>query len=121
MSEWDVVYSYTREQALQDGVLLDVSKMAKEAGIKYPTAVTAAVWSIIETFPERCGQSVEGRLWDTLFLFRMAASKQTGQEVQFKVGYQQEEGVQETALWGWCGPGDTEDPVLTIMVEGEDY
>jgi hypothetical protein len=120
MSEWDVVYSYTREQALQDGVLVDVSKMAKEVGIKYPTAVTAAIWSIIETFPAGYGQSVEGRLWDTLFLFRTAASKQTGQEVHFKVGYRQEAGVEETSLWGWCGPGDTQDPVITLMLEGED-
>lgn len=120
MSEWDVIYSYTREQALQDGVLVDVSQMAKEAGIKYPTAVTAAIWNIISTFPDGDGQSVEGRLWDTLFLFRIAASKKIGQEVHFKVGYQQEAGVQETALWGWCGPGDTQDPVLTIMLESED-
>jgi hypothetical protein len=116
----EIIYSYTREQALQDGVLVDVSSMAKEAGFKHPTAVSAEVWSIISAFPDGYGQSVEGRLWDTLFLFRIAASKQAGQEVHFTIGYQQEGGVQETALWGWCGPGDTADPVLTIMVEGED-
>jgi hypothetical protein len=32
---WDdaeVIYAYTRAQALEDGVLVDVSEMAKEAG-----------------------------------------------------------------------------------------
>jgi len=30
-----VIYAYTRAQAIEDGVLVDVSKMAKEAGIKF--------------------------------------------------------------------------------------
>jgi type I site-specific restriction endonuclease len=32
----DVIYSYTRKQAIEDGVLVDITEMAKEAGIKYP-------------------------------------------------------------------------------------
>jgi len=119
-ADWDVIYSYSRAQALSDGVLVDVSKMAKEAGIKYPTAVTSAVWSIIESFPEGHGQSVEGRLWDTLWMFRLAAQKQNGQEVHFSVLFKMDEGTEEVKMWGWCGPGDTEEPVITVMLEGED-
>ena len=37
----DLIYSYTRAQALADGVLVDVSQMASEAGFRYPTAITA--------------------------------------------------------------------------------
>jgi hypothetical protein len=118
--EWGIIYSYSREQALADRVLVDVSKMAKEAGIKYPTAVTAAVWSIIERLPEGHEQSVEGRLWDTLWMFRLAAQKQNGQEVHFSVLYAMDNGTDEVKMWGWCGPGDTEDPVITLMLEGED-
>ena len=40
----DVIYQYTRAQAIEDGVLIDVSETAREAGITFPTAVTAAVW-----------------------------------------------------------------------------
>ena len=40
--DWDVVSAYSRAQAIEDGVLVDVSQTAKEAGIKYPTAVTHA-------------------------------------------------------------------------------
>ncbi len=120
MDEWDVIYSYTRAQALADGTLVDVTTLAKEVGIKWPTAVTARVWALLSTFPEKSGQSVMGRLWDTLCLFAVVAKKTNSQEVHFKVAYQQEGGLQEVELWGWCGPGDTPDPVLTIMVEGED-
>ena len=35
-----VIYTYTRAQAIEDGVLVDVSTLAAEAGIRYPTAVT---------------------------------------------------------------------------------
>ena len=44
---WDdaeIIYPYTRAQALEDGVLVDVSEIAKEAGIKFPVALTAAVY-----------------------------------------------------------------------------
>ena len=118
--ERDVIYSYTRKQALQEGVLVDVSKMAKKAGIKYPTAVTEAVWTLLFAYPEESGQSVISRLWDTLCLFAVAASKTHSQEVHFKVAYEQEGGLQDVDLWGWCGPGDEGEPVLTIMLEGED-
>ena len=31
-----VIYSYTRAQAVADGVQVDVTKTAQEAGIKFP-------------------------------------------------------------------------------------
>ena len=34
----DVVHRYTRADALRDGVLIDVSAVAREAGIRYPGA-----------------------------------------------------------------------------------
>lgn len=34
------IFSYSRKQAIADGVLVDVSEMAREAGFKYPVAVT---------------------------------------------------------------------------------
>ena len=43
----DIVHRYTRADALADGVLVDVSAVAREAGIKFPVALTRAAW-------ERC-------------------------------------------------------------------
>src|SRR5262249_40620714 len=40
----DLIHRYTRAQAIADGALIDVSSTAREAGIHYPVALTAAVW-----------------------------------------------------------------------------
>lgn len=40
-----VIHAYTRAQAIADGVLVDISETAKEAGFRYPVACTSAVWS----------------------------------------------------------------------------
>jgi Family of unknown function (DUF6573) len=44
----EVIHTYTRAQALADGALIDISPLATEAGFRYPVAVTAAVWHILE-------------------------------------------------------------------------
>ena len=60
----DLIYAYTRAQALKDGVLIDVTTMAKETGLKYPAAVTTAVWSKYVAVPDACPwQDEAGRLW----------------------------------------------------------
>ena len=62
--------------AIRDGVLIDVTKTAKEAGIIYPTAVTQAVWADYVKVPEGVPcQDQEGRLWDILTMFRFAAKQ----------------------------------------------
>jgi len=48
MSEHDelfgpVIDAYSRAQAIEDGVLVDVSATAREAGLRYPVALTRAV------------------------------------------------------------------------------
>jgi hypothetical protein len=42
--EADLIHRYTRVEAIRDGVLIDVSAVAREAGIRYPVALTRAVW-----------------------------------------------------------------------------
>jgi hypothetical protein len=37
-SDDDLIYSYTRAQAIEDGVLVDVSEMAREGGIRFHVA-----------------------------------------------------------------------------------
>src|SRR4051812_27741843 len=38
----EVIFAYTRKQAIEDGVLVDVTETAKEAGFKIPVALTRA-------------------------------------------------------------------------------
>ena len=40
-----VVHTYTRAEALADGVLVDAGLLAKEAGFRWPVALTAAAWA----------------------------------------------------------------------------
>ena len=40
-----VISVYTRAQAIGDGILVDVSETAREAGFKIPVAVTRTVWN----------------------------------------------------------------------------
>ncbi len=69
------IYSYTAEQAVADGVLLEVDRdLSKEAGYRWPVRITQGVASLVQPTEEqeRLGQSAEGRLWDMLFMARIA-------------------------------------------------
>ena len=60
-----VIFSYTRAEAIADGVLIDVSEQAKQAGFCYPVAVTAGVWAECVAVPEgAAGRDETGRLCD---------------------------------------------------------
>ena len=50
----DLVHRYSREEAIRDGVLIDVSPMAREAGIRHPVALTAAAWDRCVAVPPGC-------------------------------------------------------------------
>ena len=120
----DLIFAYTRSQALADGVLVDVSGMAVEAGIRFPVAVTAALWSDYIQVPNddalHC-QSIEGRLWDTLTLFRTVARNTGGDQLFFRVSYVMAGRKMVTpVLKAVCGPGDSGEPVITIMKQDED-
>lgn len=121
----EVIYSYTRAQAIEDGVLIDVSERGKEAGIKYPVAVTSAVWNEYVEVPEGMeaeGQSIDGRLWDVLFMFTYAARRHNGgPELLYRLGVRNQPGHTSTiTLKAICGPGDNGEPVITIMLQNED-
>ena len=67
-----VISAYTRAQAIEDGILVDVSETAREAGFRIPVAVTRTVWDRIIALPEgyQGFQDERGRLWDVLWMAR---------------------------------------------------
>ena len=74
--EVEIISLYTRDQAIEDGFLVDVPDMAREAGFKWPLAVTRRVWEeVVTPAPHEAqrGQSEKGRLWDVLWRARLAA------------------------------------------------
>jgi hypothetical protein len=126
---WDdaeVISSYSRAQAIEDGVLVDVSTVAKEAGIKFPVAMTATVWGQYVEVPEGVGcQDESGRLWDIVWMFRCAAAKFDGDTLLFKLYVRNHNRERLTrqdlvTLKAICGPGDNGEPVVTIMTPEED-
>jgi len=68
-----VIYAYTRSQAVADGVQLEVTKTAQEAGIKFPVFLTRAVFdAFVAVPPNVTGQDEVGRLWDVIWMTRFA-------------------------------------------------
>jgi hypothetical protein len=125
-TEDDLISVYTRADAIRDGLLVDVSEMAREAGFRIPVAVTRKLWEeYIVPDPRSVpyGQSVEGRLWDTLWMSHLAARcRPDTDQVHYKVIY-----IQKTAqrrvitLEMRVGAADPQgSPCITIMLQGED-
>ena len=48
----EVISNYSRAQAIEDGVLVDVSATAKETGIKFPVGMTRTLWDRYVEVPE---------------------------------------------------------------------
>jgi uncharacterized protein DUF6573 len=63
----NIVYSYTRAQAIADGVQVEVTKTAQEAGIRFPVFITRTAFDAYVTVPpDVTGQDEAGRLWDVI-------------------------------------------------------
>jgi len=74
--DFELIYSYSRKQAIADGVLIDVSEQARETGFKILVAVTDHLYNgyvVPSNELEEEGQSVEERLHD-LFMMTQAAA-----------------------------------------------
>jgi hypothetical protein len=118
----EIISAYTRAQAIEDGVLVDVTSTAKEAGIKYPVALTRAVWSQYVEIPEgvQC-QDEAGRLWDILHMFRLHANGTLQPKVRRSASafcYELRVSMdhrhpRRVLLKALCGPGDDAAPVIT--------
>ncbi|MBT3067332.1 hypothetical protein KKO72_10955 [Rhodoferax sp. U11-2br] len=124
-----VVFGYSRAQAISDGVLVDVSVMAKEAGFSVPVALTSAAWSDCVEWGDRDSsrqthQDESGRLWDVLWIAHLAARLAQGGTVAFTL-YRVPRGgrgrmPRKVTLHMHIGPGDAAEPVITVMMPGED-
>ena len=123
-TDWNIVYAYTRAQALADGVLVDVTEEAKQFGYKVPVAVTANLFNLYVRASEGMiaeGQSTEARLRDVLMvlLFRIKQRPRTDRitfNVSFAMGPTQRNISRTVELTAIIGPGDMAEPVLTIML-----
>ena len=121
--ENDLIHKYSRADAIRDGVLIDVSGTARQAGIKFPVALTSTAWDLYVRVPEGVpGQDEAGRLWDILWMLRYAIlAGPRGNPIQFEFYVQNDNnGPQRVTLKSHAGPGDDGEPVITIMLPDED-
>lgn len=126
----EVIYRYTRAQAIEDGVLVDVSETAREAGFRWPVAMTSAAWADCVAWSEEDNhrqvyQDESGRLWDVLWMaFVAIRSAPGGTQLEYQLYRVPRDGksveARLTSLKLLCGPGDAGEPVVTIMLPGED-
>jgi hypothetical protein len=114
-----VIFSYSRAQAIEDGVLWDVTGIARLVGSKYPTAFSAGVTELCATGtdPETDGPmySPETAL-RILTTLRQAIVMQKDKKSDDMIWFD----FEGHALYSICGPGDTAAPVLTVMLTTED-
>jgi hypothetical protein len=122
----DVMHTYIRAHALAAGVLIAIIPLATDAGFRYPVAVTAAVWQLLEPSDDlaRLGHSATGRAWDVLQVLRAAirGSEHTDRISCAPLFVLDAAHLtrQPMQLWALCGPGDDEAQVITVLCEGEE-
>lgn len=121
MSEQEtIIDAYTRQDAINDGMLVDVSDTseAKEAGFKIPVCLTKSVQELCEVPNGLEGmQDYKGRLWDVLFMAAQAFRRKKEELVEFKVSFlQANQEHKEATLWLVFNPHEG----FTIMLP-EDY
>ena len=123
----EIIYSYTRAQAIADGVLIDVTSQAQEAGFKIPVAISAALYHEYIVPPEGTeeseGQSLEDRLHDAFWMLKAAASTRWDKDhVSFRVLFLTKavpRTLSEVECWAIVGPDDDGRPCLTIMLPSD--
>ncbi len=123
------IYTYSREQAIKDGVLVDLTEWASAdkgfmGGYTVPVAVTAAVWADINAIPKGNLGDVRGRAHDLLWMSNLAsraAARRNSDRTPFRVIMPIKGSRVRTQTYQVViGPGDKGEPVVTIMQLGED-
>ena len=123
---------YGREQAIADGLLVDISCQAKDYGFQIPVAISAALWvdcvfwndqDLVRQSDAR--QSQEQRLHDLLLRAVLSAADKETDTVPFDLERVPRDGRtarrHRTPLKLMVGAGDEGEPVMTLMLAGEDW
>ena len=127
----DIISSYSRAEAIADGVLIDamtgVFESVSRQHYKYPVAMTAGVFVLIEQAvnDKKYHNDFAGIWHDILSMAKQGRdiANGTGKEI---VVYIQRfnanpfHAQNKETLHILCGPGDNAEPVLTVMLPNED-
>ena len=122
-----IIYAYSRAQAVVDGVQVDVSKVATQAGIRFPVFLTRAVYDAYVSLPPQAGtcQDETGRLLDIMTMVRLAVfrAKPGQSRLPFALYVRTDNSARRLVkLIATCGPLDIDDPqpAITVLMPDED-
>ena len=116
-----VIHSYSRAEAIEDGVLIDLTgNFPSDTRLfKWPVACTSRVWERMEAAAQKQGNDLGLCVWDICYMaIHGVISRPDPSMVIFQVALPLG-GPLET-LKMVCGPGDHGEPVLTVMLPDED-
>jgi hypothetical protein len=119
----DIIYSYSREQAIEDGVLVNLPEHITRQYFKFPVAITSSVWHLIEMAIDNLQHqnSLEGVLCDILWMSQRGITKRIDESQHlFQVIITGVGKKRNHTLKIMCHPGDQGEPVLTVMMPEED-
>ena len=122
----EVTYAYARAQAVADGVQVEVTKIAQEAGIRFPMFLTRSVYEAYVTVPPGVtAQDEAGRLWDIVWMTRFAILRSRPGVDRIPVAlYVRNDNYRAklVKLIATCGPLDIDDPqpAVTLQLPDED-
>ncbi len=116
----EVIYAYSRSQAVADGVQVDVTKTAQEAGIQFPMFLTRAVFDqYVAVPPGVTGQDEAGRLWDVVWMTRFAILRARPGVDRLPIALyvrNDNRAARLVKLIAVCGALDLDDPQPTITL-----
>jgi hypothetical protein len=127
-----VIHSYTRAEAITDGVLINLSMFVHRTGvpvlellgIRYPVAMTSTAYELV--LGERDGElhdtaAITGRVIYFLAVLKRAILAHRGEDpTLMEFTCTSAKHLQPMELKAVCGPGDDAEPVITVMLPGED-
>ena len=105
---------------------MDVSSVAREAGIKFPVALTSTIWGQYVEVPEGVScQDEAGRLWDVVWMLRFAIIRSKPGTSRLTVALYVRNDTRRPRLMkliATAGAVDIDDPApaITVMLPDED-
>ena len=128
--DYPIIHSYSRAEAIRDGVLLDVTEIAKQFRFRYPVAVTSNLYHTYIVPNEdlgKSGETIENRLGlvfaELFYAIKGISNNNPQSRIQFSVEFLMDainDEFEEIDLIADCGPGDDLSPVITIMLPEDD-
>ena len=129
-----VISRYTRAQAIEDGELVDITSISKPMGLKHNACVSRALYNKCISPAERYDRHAKYKVQHIVFtLIAAIRASKGGDRIEFTIpGACDDNGnfmdpiktklaeYPMVKVYSLCGPGDSGEPVITIMLQGED-